>query len=358
MAMTVYKFKYPPKLCFPTLVVGILLYAAQSVAGKKAGEVLVTTGTDSAPSRDASDTGKAGTKRQDAFRDRIRKDGLNASNILRKTVCGGAPLSVWAAVYLRRLGISHDTACAARALVDGAQAADPLLQTLAWRHLASDRTIPLPKWEGDMGRDPAVRAIAAIAYAIRGDVPPSLKFALMIPAGTPSGKSRRQAVEKRTGHLGALGLPFDDGPVAIAVSFAEAREQECVVGVGKRRQFAAEPLRKALLAALVDEPATVAAKLPLRTSKPPDLETLPRGAGDVGDRLDNPLVSRPIETLRAIVLTGAMSLRRDALRAVAIIAKEPATGDLAAAASALSVTDPVVRVEGARTFLLLIKRAR
>jgi hypothetical protein len=337
--------------CFETLgillVAGILLYAVGAAAVKKVGEVLVTT--ESAP--ETTDAPSVGSDEHNPMQKRIERDGLKAAAILRKAVCSTTPVSTWAAIYLRRLGVAHDTACARRALTDGADADDTLLQALSWRHLAADIRIALPTWRKTAKRDPAVLALAAIAYAVRGDVPESLKYSLTIPPGKPVGESRKSDVEKRTGHLGAMGLAFDDGPVALAAAFAEMRYEQCVIGKGRKRRFAAEALRETLIDSLSDDPKAVATKLPKQGA-------LPDGVGDVGRLLDNRLVSRSLDTLRAVILTGEISLRREGLRALAVAAKVPVAGDMAASASALVSSEPFVRVEGARTYLLLLKRTR
>jgi hypothetical protein len=43
----------------------------------------------------------------------------------------------------------------------------------------------------------------------------------------------------------------------------------------------------------------------------------------------------------------------NAIRALAVASSEPAAGDLGAVAAAMRSTDPLVRVEAARTFLVL-----
>jgi hypothetical protein len=74
--------------------------------------------------------------------------------------------------------------------------------------------------------------------------------------------------------------------------------------------------------------------------------------------LESALHARPREMLQAAALTGDPGLRRDALRALAVVVHAPTAADFGVAAAALDAEDGAVRLEGARTFLLFVLRAR
>ena len=326
------------------------VFTAQTTsASTRQREVIVTTGGDDASHETGANSKDRALAPPGTLQDRLKADGLKAAEHLRKVVCGKNSLSPWAAVYLRHLEIAHDETCGKQALLAGTTAPSALLQALSWRHLITLKDTPLPNWSDSKQGDPTVAVLAAVAYAVRGAVPNSLRQALALPAGDPVGQDRKREVEKRANHLGALGIPFDNGPVALAAAFVEMRSRGCVVGKGKNAVFAAAVLRRTLLHALVGKPSRIGSLLP-KTGK------FPNGPGTFGDLLDNHLATRPAETLRAIILTGAPDLRIAALRAVVSIQTTPVAGDLAAAAAALSASDATVRLEAARTFLILLKR--
>ncbi|MDD5309873.1 MAG: hypothetical protein PHU25_21360, partial [Deltaproteobacteria bacterium] len=70
-----------------------------------------------------------------------------------------------------------------------------------------------------------------------------------------------------------------------------------------------------------------------------------------------PLSRGSSEALHGPAMRGTPSLRVAALRALAATARKPTAKDLGAAAAALRAEDADVRLEGARTFLILALRS-
>ncbi len=304
------------------------------------------------PDEEEEDAGEE-PKPKNNLVDQILEDEHRSARIVRDIMGGeDRELAAWAAVYALRLGIQHDEDVAARALRRGVSVKDPLLAALCWRWLASLPPKRIPKWTRKE-RDPVVQTMAALALSRRGSLPKPLRFALGLPRGKPYGPDKGAEARARVEQLLGLATPFDTGPLALAVVFAEAQRGEWVerdpsgdlVWVTHRLR---EELTKLILK---EDPA--GAK---RVSQSKEV----RGVGftKVGNQLETSLVRRDRQTLLVAVMTGEASLRVEALRALSIVAVTPVSGDFGAAAATLDAEEPSVRLEGARTFLLLSIRAR
>lgn len=300
--------------------------------------------------------------------DRVLADERRAAFAIREAMCGRAAggekkaeeepcgdkkdAAAWAAVDALRLGIEHDAACAVAALRSGARSGDELLAALCWRWLAERRdSAVLPKWRGAPG-DPVVAALAALAHARVGAVPRELATALGLPDGEPPKGDRDLDTRAEVERLVALAAPYDNGPLALAVAFVDARASEVTEsGPDGKAVFAANRLRAELAHLLLGDDPLAQSRATAATGTGPHRPTALLG------RLESALVHQPLEMLRSIALTGKGCLRRDALRALAVAAREPEAGDLGAAAAGLEAADPALRLEAARTFLLLSLRA-
>ncbi|MCP4675725.1 MAG: hypothetical protein GY854_09510 [Deltaproteobacteria bacterium] len=303
------------------------------------------------PDEEEADAGVEPESKNDLV-DQILEDEHRSARIIQDVMTGDdGELAAWAAVYAMRLGIQHDENTAARALRGGVSVKDPVLAALCWRWLASLPPKRIPKWTGGK-RDPVVHAMAALALSRRGSLPKPLQFALGVPRGKPYGPDKGAEAKDRVEQLLGLATPFDTGPLALAVAFAEAQRGEWVErGPGGELVWVAHRLREELVK-LVLEKDPAGAK---RVGQSKEV----RGVGftGVGNRLETSLVQRDRKTLLVAAMTGEASLRVEALRAISIVAVVPVSGDFGAAASALEAKEPSVRLEGARTFLLLSIRA-
>lgn len=277
----------------------------------------------------------------------VGADSSMAAEVLTGAIRNGkGSAAAWAAVYVLRLGINHEREPTRAALKRGAFDEDPLLAALCWRWLAADPEAQLPRWpKGERPTEPVVGAMAALAYARRDKLPRPLRDALGLPEGDPSGD--RKQPSGLTERLTFLAGPFDTGPLALAVVFAEARREGWIESAASGdKHWAAERLRSELYNAVGGE-----GELPARLLES-DAQPDPRYS-DLRERLDTPLASRPPEVLRGAILSAEGSLKVGAIRALAVASSEPAAGDLGVVAAAMRSPDPLVRVEAARTFLLL-----
>jgi hypothetical protein len=283
----------------------------------------------------------------------VREDGQRARREIAGAVLAqDSRIAAWGAVYAARIGLDHDREQARAALAAGTAEGDPLLAALCWRRLAADPGgAPLPVLDGPAQRSPVAAALAALAHARAGEVPPSLTHALGLPSGEPGTAARPVPADRREALL-ELVDPFDDGPLALAVLFAEARRERWVEGSGSARRFAAEGIRRELVLSL---PGEEAPSMLERSAGGPPCED-PRYP-ELAEQLASPLAGRPLAVLRGAVLGASGSLRIGALRALAVAARKPEAGDLGAAAAALACDEPLVRLEAARTYLFLAARA-
>ena len=285
-----------------------------------------------------------------AVEELVARDAAAAHAALAGAISGGGDPSSLAAAYALRLGVKHDPDAVAAAIRRGAGSEDDLVAALCWRWIAKGDFGAPPTFRGGKDADPAVAVLAATAFIRLGQAPPApLAGALGLPEGEPADRDPappRARVELYT----RAALPYDDGPLALAVAFVEARRERWADrGPGRDPRFAAAGLRAALVTAIGGDAAAVER-----------LEAVPRVAdplySGLAARLASPLVGTPLPLLRGAIVKGDPKLRVDALRALAIAARPPKAGDLGAAASALSSDDPATRVEAARTYLLLAAR--
>ncbi len=314
----------------------------------QAGQVLMAT--------DAG-TGDHQPQPAGALVDLILRDEQRAVAIITASLSDkNRDVASWAAVYACRLGIKQEEGAVNRALRQGVHSADPLLQALCWRWIAA-RNLSLKTLRSAIGdvRDPVVAAMAALAFAARGSLPPRLSTALglkpVVPTGVPS--ADRSLVKRRVERLIALTTPFDTGALALAIVFVQARRQEWAEkNASNRPSWVAERLRAELAGVVWGDDPTPFDRI--KTSESPEESTHSR----LVEQLETPLIQHPPRVLRAAALTGEPGLRRTALRALAVIATTPLAGDLGAASAAMASEDSGIQLEGARTFLLLSSRAR
>ncbi len=293
---------------------------------------------------DGADTAARSTELEDI----VRRDALLAVKTLDEALKGDdADLAGWAAVHILRLGVKHDADAVRVTLARCVHLDDPMLAGLCWRWFATGNHGDVPKWKKRAQSEPIPAVMAAIALARGGKIPAPLADALGLPK-EPAGGSKQERQEDREAAVHAHVTPYDNGPLALAVTFVESRRVGRVDEDGK---LTAARLRARLLDALAPGDAGVARTI--EDSKPSKNPPSTR----LNDRLEIALIVQPPKIIRKIVLEGSGSLRVEALRVMAITVDDPVAGDLGAAAAALHSEDPLTRVEAARTFLLLAARA-
>lgn len=327
-------------------------------APKQTGVLMTTDGATSSPAEGTSDPDRRPSETETdspeaaALKQQVGQDQRLAADILNGAMCNAADDdAAWAAVYALMLGIKHDAGCAEKALRHGAGADAPMLAALSWRWLAVLPALSLPNQPVTRSADPVVAVLAALAHAARGDVPEALSDVVALPPAPRKGTNERKAVDARVARLTALSRPYDDGPLALAIAFVETRREERTEqDADSTLALSATRIRGALVKRLAI-PVAASARLTDAAADPKQSRY-----SEVGERLDNRLVTRPREMLHHIVVTGADSLKTAALRALAVVAVEPAAGDLGAAAAAMRSQSADVRLEAARTYLLLVRR--
>ena len=280
--------------------------------------------------------------------DIVRRDAILALKILDEALKGdNADLAGWAAVYILRLGVKHDADAVKTTLTRCVYQTDPLLAGLCWRWFATGNHGDVPGWKKRAPEEPIPAVMAAVAFARGGKIPAPLADALGLPGETAGGLKQKRG-EDREAAAAALIAPYDNGPLALALTFVESRRNGWADEDGKQT---AARLRARLLDALAPEDEEVARTI--EGSKPSSNPPSTR----LNDRLKIGLVVQPPKMIRKIVLEGSGLLRVEALRAMAITVDDPVAGDLGSVAAALYSEDLLTRVEAARTFLLLAARA-
>jgi hypothetical protein len=257
-------------------------------------------------------------------------------------------LAGWAAVHGLRLGLQQDKTNQAKALRRCLEdpALDTLLKACCWRWAAlldeeTLRQVPLPE-------EPTARVLAALALPPSSESGRSLTGLLAIQQNIESSAPTRLVAQTLASYA-AGAAPFDDGPVLLAVAFLDARragwtnpqapKASSLVAIELRSALSERMGRTLDWKTIDEEPAT------------------PAEPGQVAPRLVNPLITHPLEGLRAMAVSGEPSLRKEALRALASLVESPTAADLGAASACLRAEQPFVRLEAARTFLLLSIRA-
>ncbi len=289
--------------------------------------------------------------------DRISADERKAADVLRLSIgSGDARVAGWAAVHALRLGIEVEPEAAFAALVKATRAPDPLLRALAWRWLAAAPvSVPLPPPSGSRQGEPGPATaeeivFAALASASRGEGTPLAELGTSTAACAQKVVPKK-ATQRRVEQLLTSAQPYAGLELALVMAFVQA-DRGCHVEV------AAQGERRATSRRLLSEVIGVMG-IPLEAPpvNPKSPVNLPRD--NLVGRLTNPLTASG----RGVAISAAVTaeepeLRAMALDALCILALEPVAGDFGAAAAALHAPSPPVAVAGARTFLLLVTRAR
>jgi hypothetical protein len=281
----------------------------------------------------------------------VARDAAAAVAALDRGVGGeGDPASL-AAVYALRLGVRHDPAAVRSAVRRGTASGNDLVAALCWRWVGAGGVGDPPEWRGGSSPEPVVAALAAAAFLRLDRAPPKpLAEALGLPDEGPSDRDPPRP-GSRVDQLRRAAIPYDDGPLALAAAFVEARRERWVdAGPGGDRELVAARFRAELVTALGGGDGATARLAAVPAARDPMYSEL-------AARLGSPLAASPLQMLRGAIVRSDPKLRVDALRALAIAAMRPEAGDLGAAASAIGSDDPLVRVEAARTYLLLAARA-
>ncbi len=333
------------------LIGATLLTCCGHSSGQRA-TVLVETKQEPSP---ADDT-ETEPKTTPGIESRIVEDERLAATILTDALeSKDTSLAAWAAVYVTKLGLKHDQTQRIRALTHGTgKAHSPLLNALCWHLLAAaENPSEIPNWTAKESADPVVRVMAALALAKRGPLPKTLKMALGLPKDNPAGVDRNTESRRLVERLLALSMPFDNGPLSLAITFIEARRGEWIEhGPEGKPRWIAKRLQDELIHLVLRDDSAAAKRI--RASVTVDHQR----NSPLLEQLNTPLVSRPLPVLRRAALAGPIDLRLEALRALAVVATKPVAGDFGASAAALTSDSPRLRVEGARTFLLLVTRTR
>ena len=302
--------------------------------------VLVKTPSDAPPDVDQASV--------DAL---VARDAAAAVAALDGAARGGGDPASLAAVYALRLGARHDPEAVRAAVRRGTASADDLVAALCWRWVGSGTLGEPPGFDRGKSADPAVAALAAAAFVRLGrELPARLSTALGLPEEGPRERDPPPPAT-RVDMLRRAAIPYDDGPLPLAVAFVEARRERWVEGgPGGSPAFVASGLRAELVTALGGDEAAAA-----RLAAAPKVRD-PLYSG-LTARLGSHLAGSPLRILRGAIVQGDEKMRVEALRALAVAAARPEAGDLGAAASAIGSGDPLTRVEAARTYLLLAARA-
>ncbi|MBN2341806.1 MAG: hypothetical protein JXX29_10650 [Deltaproteobacteria bacterium] len=275
----------------------------------------------------------------------VARDAAQAKQILETALASeNDSIAPWAAVFIKYLQIDAHAETVQRQLTRGAATNDLLLKTLCWRWLAAAPTTALPpaKTAGD---DPVTQLFAAVAYLKQQKHPPVLKNALALG---PSTVDEPDKIPLNT--LIGRAAPYDNGPLAIAIAFVSARRMELaetVEGITVPRAAAhRQQLLRLLNAKSVQSRPNTASDAPFSFS-----------GTTLHQYIEGSVEGQPMEMLRKACVHSTDSLQLSAVRALAIQATTPLAGDLAAAAAAMNSPDERIRMEAARTYLLLASRS-
>lgn len=302
-------------------------------------------------SPDRPDTDSGGTEPPDDLKAQLIKDGRTAVRLLLRLACEDpSDRGVFAAVYALRMGLEPELSCTESALHRGARSESLLLRALSRQYLLLQKEVSLPENTMWTDEDPAVRVLGALAYLYRGvPLPETLTYSLSLPNEPPTGTDKHTETNDRIARLSAMAAPFDDGLLTGAVLLSESLYEKTAELSEGRTVWTALRLRGALLDALGIAPA----KIP---SLPIDMPAPDLRPSKLGELLENQLSQNSAQTLGNIALNAPPALRVQALRALTIIDGPPSAVALVAAAAALRSDDIDVRLEGARTFLWLVRQ--
>lgn len=278
----------------------------------------------------------------------VQRDAHIARDILIAALHSGIPsVASWAAVYVQLLRVDAPVTEIRNGLVTGARGEDLLLQALCLRWLVLDSET-LPDTETEL-TDPVNQLFFALGQLAHHRTAPGEPIADALSVGNAV-----QFYDEKA-PLNTLFLqtaPFDDGPLALAIAFINARRME----IATRVQGIKVPLSAHYRQLLLEKYHLKLKESGMTGPDNPQSEFTFSGTR-LHTLLENPLYGQPLTVLRNAILSGNHTLGIDALRGLAAAALQPEVADFAATATALQSDDEQTRVEAARTYLLLVARA-
>ena len=256
-------------------------------------------------------------------------------------------LSAWSAVYLQLPGAKADAGDVRSALLRGVESDNPLLQALCLRWLVRDEaTLPVSDSEFS---EPVAQLFFALGLLARDPAasPDVVRDALLV-----GNASQFHSEKIPLNSLLFETAPYDNGPLALAIAFVNARRMEIANMVSDVKVPLSAQYRQLLLKRFQLTPP----QDDMAAQEAPSSRFTFTGTG-LHSFLENPLNGQPLPTLRNVIMTADGSLRINALRSMAATSLAPEVADFAATATALHSDDEQTRIEAARTYLLLVARA-
>lgn len=327
----------------------LLITFAVSCAKKSTGITVLTTQTNTT----STDKSKNSNQPPEELKLRIISDGRIAASLLLNTACeDNTDIGVFSAIYARRAGLVPELSCEQSALDRGVQSKSILVKALSWSRLAQNKDLKIPPEYSFTEDDKAVKVLAALALIRRGmSLTNDLNEALMLPPNKPQTVTVKTGKDRDVIALEISVYPMDEGLAALTVQFCESVYEESAENDKDRLVWSAEKIRKKMFQILrIDTADTIFDE----HSSSRSTET--RHFSTLRQSVDNPLAFDSPESLINIALNAQDDLRIQALRAIAARKEQARTEYLATAAHALNAENLHVKIEGARTFLMLIRQ--
>jgi hypothetical protein len=280
--------------------------------------------------------------------DLVIRDSASAVDILNETVTlKDNDVAISAAVFIKRLSIVHDEQTVMNVIRGGAFTGDELISTLCWRWLADNIDVKLNVDTAQKAvlkkLAPEAQVFAFIAFARRGKVPGQLKNAFC----TGSFSEEKKIPSFVSGLRGML-QTIDNGPVADALSFVTLRHRKLAFKTGGRLYPGSLEFKNRLAGYF---------KLPDKYVSGCNDSGIHYKAGRLAQIAELPAWGYSLEMLRNLSVRSTGDLQFTAVRVLGSKAVKPVSGDLAAAAAAMKSKNLKVKVEAAKTYLLLVDRA-
>ncbi|MBN2525922.1 MAG: hypothetical protein JXR76_05965 [Deltaproteobacteria bacterium] len=307
-----------------------------------------TTSEPTTPDTEANDSDTA-TSSDDAslspIAQLVARDAHKARDILIQGLNADDPdIAAWSAIYIRLLRVEADKDQLHKALLSGANSDNLLLQTLCFRWLVNDSG-PLPAVSIETA-DPIVLLFYTLGQMTRNAEVDSMLMSQAIHVGKAT-KFHDEKIQLNT--LLHETAPYDNGPLALGIAFINSRRLEIATEI----EGITTPLSARYRGQLLEIFHLSGVAVPTDN----DTNRFEFTGTTIHSRLENPLNRQSPAMLRTAVITGKGTLKKSALRALAASALRPEVGDFAAAATAFQTDDAQLRIEAARTYLLLVTRA-
>ncbi|MBN2803065.1 MAG: hypothetical protein JXR91_08220 [Deltaproteobacteria bacterium] len=279
--------------------------------------------------------------------DLVKRDAKKAASILNDALNSeDEVIAAYGAVFIKFLGIVHDEEPVWRAIIKGAQSENCLIAALSLRWIVEDKIEQLTNINIKTTCEEAKLFYKIGLLASNGDDGESKNY--FCSGSVERGYDTMDNVKILPLAFGSI----DNGPLSDAVAFIAARRDSLGAGKNDNKTPLSISYREKLF-----EKFNVKIRSGQIDSQNICIDTKIFDKGELIKYVESPFLGYPVDMLRAMCVKSSGLLQLTAVRVLGAKTEVPLSGDFAAAAAVMESKMVINRIEGAKTYLLLVARA-